>query len=80
MKESEWKETVDAITKSTYSNLTYEFAFISYSIRRWTGDIQQICMRSPANFKSKKRMLILNVYTKISTTCDLPVALSLGLM
>ena len=30
MKEPEWKETVDAINKSTHSNLIYYFAFIFY--------------------------------------------------
>ena len=30
MKEPEWKETVDAISKSTHSNLIYYFTFIFY--------------------------------------------------
>ena len=33
-KESKWKETVDSISKSTHSNLIYEFAFIFNLIRR----------------------------------------------
>ena len=34
MKESEWKETVDAVNKSTYPDLIYEFASLFYEIRR----------------------------------------------
>lgn len=34
MKESEWRETVDAISKSTHSNPIYEFAFIFDLISR----------------------------------------------
>ena len=74
-KELEWRETVDAMSKRILSNLIYEFTFIFDLLSRWTGDIQRICMSgSPAT------MPLTNVFTKISTTRDIPVALSLGLM